>query len=262
MMRSHKSNVDSRCATTNTIASRPNSAIVSRITDSDFTSILLVGSSNTTTSGSPAQRQHDRQPLLLPPRQLPALLTYVRVIPLRPRHDLVMEMGAHGGLLHVGITHRRPEEPNVLPHSPAVQMRLLRHERHQSRPVERRDLTHVHTVHQDPPRRRIPQPQQQLHQRRLPRPRRTHDPNHLTPRHPERHIRQRKPATAVVGIGDVEHFDLVGGAVARRVRVDRAPRRSVRAARVTPSTAKARAAAVCAASSRAGAACGRPSACA
>mmetsp|Transcript_69704 Transcript_69704/g.105309 ORF Transcript_69704/g.105309 Transcript_69704/m.105309 type:complete len:213 (+) Transcript_69704:237-875(+) len=149
-------------------------------------------------------RPRDRDPLLLPPRQLPALLPNVGLVAFREGEDEVVGVGHLGRRDHLLPRRAVLAVCNVVGNRPAEQHRLLPHHPDllpQPVHVERLQVPPVQLHH---PRVRVVEALDQLHRRALPAPARPH----------QRHRRPGLHRQAV----PVRHL-LVGPAGVREVHV-------------------------------------------
>ena len=118
----------------------------------------------------PQDRPRNRDPLLLPPREHHAPLPHIAVIAIRQRRQKIMRRRRLRRRLHLAVTGPRSPEPDVFPRARRKDHRVLRHQGHRPPEIPPRQIPQVDPVNRDPPPLRIIEPQQQLQDRRLPRP--------------------------------------------------------------------------------------------
>ena len=146
----------------------------------------------------------DGQPLALPARQGLAAVAQHRVVAVGQRHHEVVGAGQPGGLLDLRAGGAGPGVPDVLAHRGPEQHRALHH--HGDLRAQRvgLQLADVVAVDEHPAAGGDGQPAQQRQQRRLPGPRRAHDPDQVPGRHRQGHVAQDGGVAAVRGVHALE----------------------------------------------------------
>jgi hypothetical protein len=153
---------------TTTVTTPRRLANVSWITRSHSTSSELVGSSSTSSEGSPASATGDHDPLALPARERPVTRPHEPLVPFGERGEVTVEAGQARRPLDLVVGDAVAQEADVVGDRPLDELRLLRHQAHLPRPVAGVVRRRGAAVHEVAALARRPEAEQELHERRLP----------------------------------------------------------------------------------------------
>ena len=138
------------------------------------------------------QRPRDRDALALPAAEPGAALAQQRVVALRELDDEVMGVRGAGRGLDLVPGEVGAAVGDVGEHRVVQEDRLLRHDPHEAPQARAREPRDRHPVHQDRAFGGLVEARQQVHERRLPRPRRPDDRDHLAAPHGEVHVLEHR----------------------------------------------------------------------
>ena len=160
-------------------------------------------------------RARDGDPLALPDRETHATLAHDRVPPLRESRDELRRVRGLGGSLDLGIGRLEAPVADVLADRVCEEDRLLRD--HSDLLAQRADrhLPDIPAVHADLPSDRIVEAADEVHEGRLPRPRRADERGGLAIAELRRQAFEHE-GTVRVAEGDVVEFDVALDAADRR----------------------------------------------
>jgi len=113
------------------------------------------------------QRSRDRQPLPLPARHLATANADLGFISAGQGHDVFVDVGGAGGLLHLDGRRAGPAEANVVLCGRRKQERLLGHEGDLVVDIVQLQLAGIAPIEANGPLGRVIEPHQQTHQRGL-----------------------------------------------------------------------------------------------
>ena len=129
--------------------------------------------------GIAEQRPCNRDSLALATGEPRAALAQQRAIALGEAHDELVRVGRARRGTHLVERHILQAVGDIREHAVVEEHRFLRHDPHEPPQGRACEIRERHAVHEDLAARRLVEARQEIDERRLPSPRRTHDGDHL-----------------------------------------------------------------------------------